>query len=122
MEKIDEHLNKLRVVDTPKSFHQGVMQKVYNWRFRTIFFVVFFILLINFIIITLHIDIKLINAEFADMFQDLMGSFDMSITFFNVIFDSLFDIVSPFVFFSAFISLIGVFYVGRKIYISKFLI
>ncbi len=122
MEKIDEQLKKLGMVDTPKSFHHGVMEKVYNWRFRTMFFIVFALLAINFFVIAFHINMKLIDAEFLDMLQDFMGSFDMSASFFNTVFGSLFEIVSPFVLFSAFLSLMGVVYVGRKIYKSKFLI
>ena len=122
MDQLEEKLNKLNSVETPENFHQSVMQKVYGWRFRTVSFVLFTILFVNLTVIVLHIDLKIIDAELIDMMQDLFVSFDITFEYFNTIFNSLFEVISPFIFFSALLSLAGVIYLGRRIYTSRFLI
>lgn len=120
MEKIDEQLNNLRMSEVPIGIHQFVMHKVNYRRIRPALFSAFILLTVNFVIMALHIDTKLVEAEFSAMMTDLFGTFDMSFYFMNTIIGSFFEIIPPVIVFSFLLNLIGTIYIGNKIRKSEF--
>lgn len=113
--KIEEQLNNLPFLEVPSEVHQSTMRKIDYSRFKPILFTAFILLVINFIIIAWHIDSKLVEAEFSDMVQDFFQGFEMNFSFIDTILRNFFEIISPAVFFSGFLSLMGVAYLGNKI-------
>ena len=115
MEKIDEQLNNLFMGEVPVGLHQSVMRKVNYHRLRPKLFVVFSLLAFNFLIIAWNINAKLIDAEFIDMMSDFFEVFSFNFSFLNTMFASFFEIVSPVLVFSLFLSFGGAIYTGNKI-------
>ncbi len=120
MEKIDEQLNKLMLVEIPIGMHQSIMHKVNYKRVRPALFTIFSILAFNLIIITWHINSKLVDAEFGSMMQDFFASFRLSFYFISTVAGSFFEIISLSTFMLLVINLLGVIYIGNKIRISKY--
>ena len=120
MEKIDEQLNNLSSVEIPSGIHQLVMHKVNYQKVKPTLFVSFALLVLSFIFLALYINAKLIDAEFIDMMQDFFNIFSFNFSFINTIFGSFFEIISPMLFLSALISLLGATYVGKKITMYQF--
>ena len=121
MEKIDEQLNNLSFfLEIPVGVHQSVMQKIHYQKIKIVFFVIFALLSCNFLILAWHINAKLIDAEFIDMVQDFFDVFNLSFSFIGTIFTSFFEIISPALFLSALLSLVGVIYTGKQISFYKF--
>jgi hypothetical protein len=115
MEKIDEQLNNLSIVEIPIGVHQSVMRKVHYHKLRPALFVGFVLLTLNFLIIAWHINAKLIDAEFLDMAQDLFEVFKFDFSFVGAVWGSFFEIISPTLALSAVLSLVGAIYIGKKI-------
>ena len=115
MEKIDEQLNNLALVNVPFQMHQSTMHKVNYWRLRPIFFGSFILLIFNLVLTIWRINNKLIDAEFFDMMHDFLDSFVWSFSFISTIIESFFEIISPVIFVSLILNLIGVIYIGKKI-------
>lgn len=116
MEKIDEQLNNLSMVEIPVKMHQSVMRRVrYSNRLRPVLFVSFILLALNFLVIAWHINAKLIDAEFINMIQDFFEVFNFNFSFINTISASFFEIISPILFLSVLLSLGGAIYTGKKI-------
>ena len=120
MEKIDEQINNLSSVEIPSGIHQLVMHKVNYQKVKPTLFVSFALLVLSFIFLELYINDKLIDAEFIDMMQDFFNIFSFNFSFINTIFGSFFEIISPMLFLSALISLLGATYVGKKITMYQF--
>ncbi|MCX6751835.1 MAG: hypothetical protein NT161_03700 [Candidatus Nomurabacteria bacterium] len=119
MEKIDEQLNNLSLIEIPVGMHQSIMHKVNYKRIKPILFSVLGLLVLNFFIIAWHINGKLVNAEFSDMMKDFFETFDLSFYFVGTILGSFFEIVSPAIVLSLLLNLGGAIYVGKKIRASK---
>ena len=115
MEKIDEQLNKISLVEVPAGMHQFVMRRVNYKKLQPVLFVTFALLALNFIIVVWHINAKLIDVEFTDMIQDFFEVFNFNFSFFSTMWVSFFEIISPALVLSAVLSLIGVIYTGKKI-------
>ena|ERR1035437_1431624 len=121
MEKIDEHLNNLNMVEIPIHLHQSVMRKVNYQKIKPVLFVAFALLLFNFLVIAWHINAKLIDAEFLDMTQDFFEVFHFNVSFISTMWVSFFEIISPMLALSAILSLIGAIYTGKQIsFYTKF--
>jgi hypothetical protein len=120
MEKIDEHLKNISIAEVPNGVHQFVMRKVNYYHLRPMLFVSFILLAFNFLIIAWHINAKLIDAEFIDMTQDFFEIFKFNFSFINTMWTSFFEIISPMLFLSAFLSLIGAIYTGKEISFYQF--
>ncbi len=120
MEKIEEQLNNLSSMEIPTGMHQSIMQKVNYRRIRPILFTAFFLFLFNFILIAWRINVKLVNAEFSTMMNDFFDGFVWSSSFVNTILGSFFEIISPTIFVSLLINLVGAIYLGNKIRISEY--
>jgi hypothetical protein len=120
MEKIDEQLNNLSVVEVPTLVHQSVMRKVNYQKIKPALFIAFALLVFNFLVIAWHINAKLIDAEFADMTQDFFEVFNFNFSFIGTVWVSFFEIISPMLFLSAVLSLIGAIYTGKKISFYQF--
>ena len=84
MEKIDEQLNTISLVEIPIGMHQFVMRRINYKKLQPIFFVTFTLLALNFIVIVWHINAKLIDAEFLNMVKDFSEVFDFNFYFFCV--------------------------------------
>ncbi len=115
MEKIDEQLNTISLVEIPIGMHQFVMRRINYKKLQPIFFVTFTLLALNFIVIVWHINAKLIDAEFLNMVKDFSEVFDFNFYFISTIFVSFFEIISPLLVVSAALSMIGAMYTGKKI-------
>jgi len=115
MEKIDEQLDNLPLVEIPTGMHQFVMRKINNKKLQPVLFVVFTLLALNFIIIIWHINVKLIDVKFTDMMQDFLEIFSFNFSFISTFITSFFEIVSPLLVISAILSLVGTIYTGKKI-------
>ena len=118
MEKIDEQLNNISLVEVPVGIHSFVMQKVNQKKLQPVFFAVFVILALNFIVIGWHINAKLIDAEFVDMMQDLLEVFSFNFSFLKIAILSFFEIVSPLLVISLLLSLTGTIFSGKRINFS----
>jgi hypothetical protein len=114
-DKIDEQLNNLSVLEIPTGMHHSVMRRVNYRRLRPVLFVSFILLAFNFLIIAWHINAKLIDAEFLDMAQDFFEVFKFNFSFISTMWTSFFEIISPMLFLSAFLSLVGAIYTGKEI-------
>jgi hypothetical protein len=99
--------------------HQSIMHKINYKRIKPILFSVLGLLVLNFLITAWHINNKLVNAEFGTMMNDFFATFDLSFYFVGTIIGSFFEIVSPTIFITLLINLVGVIYVGKKIKKSK---
>ena len=119
MEKVDEQLNNLSVIGIPIGVHQSVMRKINYQRIKPVLFISLCLLLLNFIVIAWHINAKLIDAEFIDMAHDFLDVFSFNFSFINTITVSFFEIISPTLFLSAFLSLIGAIYTANKINVYR---
>ena len=115
MDKIDEQLYNLSNTEIPAGVHQSVMRRINYTRLRPVLFVSFLLLMFNFLIITWHVNAKLIDTEFIDMTQDFFEVFNFSFSFVWVTIASFFEIVSPLLALSAVLSLAGAIYAGKKI-------
>lgn len=120
MEKIDKQLNNLSSVEIPAGMHQFIMRRINYKRIKPVLFTAFILLTINFILIAVHINTKLIEAEFADMMSDFFETFDLSFYFVNTILGSFFEIISPAIILSLLLNLGGAIYIGNKIRMSEF--
>jgi len=120
MEKIDEQLNNLQTVDIPFGMHSSVIRKINYQKIKPVLFISFILLIFNFLLIAWHINAKLIDAEFMDMAQDFFEVFHFNISFFNTMFGSFFEIISPALFISAALSLLGAIYTAQKIRFYQF--
>ena len=120
MEKIEEQLNSLPFEETPTGVHQYIMRRVNYKRLKPMFFTVFILLALNFIIITMHINNKLIDAEFNAMMSDFFEDFILSFNFISTIIGSFFEIISPAIVLSLALNLGGAIYIGNKIRILKY--
>jgi hypothetical protein len=115
MEKIDEQLNNISLVEVPVGMHQFVMRRINYKKLQPVLFVAFALLALNFIVIVWHINAKLIDVEFTDMVQDFFEVFSFNFSFINTVLVSFFEIVSPLIVVSAILSLVGTIYAGKKI-------
>lgn len=115
MEIIDEKLNSLSSMEVPNGVHQSVMRRVQYNKLRPVLFVGFGLLVLNFLIITWHINAKLIDAEFMDMTQDFFEVFNFNFSFISMTWLNFFEIVSPMLLLSAVLSLAGAIYTGKQI-------
>jgi len=115
MEKIDEQLNNISLVEVPSGMHQFVMRKINYKKLQPVLLVAFSLLVLNFIVIVWHINAKLIDAEFTDMMQDFFEVFNFNLSFFSIMWVSFFEIISPMLVLSAILSLAGIIYTGKKI-------
>ena len=115
MENIDKKLNNLFSVKIPTGLHQSIMLRVNYQKIKPMLFIAFGILVFNFLLITWHINAKLIDADFLDMIQDFFGVFNFSFSFVGTITEKFFEIISPALFLSAFLSLVGSVYFAKKI-------
>ncbi len=119
MEKIDEQLNNLSTMEIPVGIHQSVMRRINYIRFRSMFFVVFGLLALSFLVIVWYINTSLVDAEFTDMIRDFFEVFSFNFSFVNITLTSFFEIISPTLILSAFLSLVGTIYIGKKISLYK---
>jgi hypothetical protein len=115
MEKIDEQLNNLSAVEVPVGIHQSVMRRVNYQKIKPVLFVSLILLALNFLVIVWHINMKLIDAEFTDMIQDLFEVFSFNFSFIRTIAESFFEIISPILFLYAILSLTGIIYISKEI-------
>jgi len=115
MEKIDEKLKTLSVVEIPLGMHQSVMRKINYQKIKPVLLVTLTLLVLNFLVIAWHINAKLVDAEFTDMVQDFFEVFSFNFSFINTILLSFFEIISPMLVLSAILSLAGAIYTGKKI-------
>ena len=115
MENIDEQLNNLSLVEAPLGMHQFVMRRINYKKLQPMLIVVFTLLTLNFIIVALHINAKLIDAEFTDIMQDFFEVFSLNFSFINTVLGSFFEIISPLLIVSAVLSLAGAIYTGKKV-------
>ena len=120
MDIIDEQLKNLSDAEFPSGIHQSVMRAVNYERTKPVLFVVLSLLVLNFAIIAWHINTKLIDAEFTEMLGDLMTEFSFSFSFMSMILGDLFAIISPEIFLSNILSLVGIIYVVKRIKIFGF--
>ena len=120
MEKIDEQLNNLALIDAPFGLHSSVMRKVNYKKIKPALFIAFALLVFNFLVIAWHINAKLIDADFFDMASDFLDVFSFNLSFINTMASNFFELVSLPIFLSAFLSLVGAIYVGKKIKIYHF--
>jgi hypothetical protein len=95
--------------------HHSVMRRVHYRRLRPVLLVSFVLLILNFLIIAWHINAKLIDAEFLDMTRDFFEVFSFNFSFISTMWTSFFEIISPMLFLSAFLSLLGAIYMGKEI-------
>ena len=115
MEKIDEQLNNLAMVEVPIGLHQSIMRKANYKKLQPVLFVAFVLLAFNFLVIAWHINARLIDKEFIDMGQDFFEIFKFDFPFFSTMIARFFEIVSPMLALSAILSLTGAIYTGTKI-------
>jgi|GEM_PF-3134091 hypothetical protein len=120
MEKIDQQLNNLSLAEIPSGLHQSIMRKINYRKIVPVLIVVFSLLALNFIIISWHINAKLIDAEFSDMVQDFFEVFSFNFSFINAILGSFFELISPVLVLSAILSLAGAIYTAKKISFYRF--
>jgi len=114
MEKIDEQLDNLPLVEIPTGMHQFVMRKINYKKLQPILFATFTLLALNFLVIAWHINAKLIDAEFTDIMKDFFEVFSFNFSFIKAILESFFEIISPLLLVSAMLSIIGAIYTGKK--------
>lgn len=115
MEKIDEQLNSLSLTEVPIGTHQFIMHKVNYQRIKPMLFSILAILAFNFLLTAWHINSKLVDAEFSDMMYDFFDGFVLSFSFISTILESFFEIISPIIFVSFLLNLIGIIYMANKI-------
>ena len=120
MEKIDEQLNSLSLIEIPVGMHQSVMRRVNYQKIKPVLFIVFTLLAFSFLATTWYINVKLVDAEFVDMAQDFFNVFNFNFAFIDTIWGSFFEIISPTLFLSAILSLAGAIYIGKKITVYQF--
>jgi len=119
MEKIEEQLNSLSDMDAPSELHHEIMRRIHYRKIRPVLFSAFALFVFNFVIIALHINGKLIDADFLDMTRDFFDVFSFNFSFISTMTQNFFEIISPIVAFSAVFSFIGAVYIGQKINIYK---
>ena len=115
MENLDEQLNNLSLIEIPVGVHQSVMRRVNYQKVRPVLFTALIFLMFIFLVIISYINAKLVDAEFIDMAQDFFDVFSFDFSFINTIFVSFFEIISPAIFLSALMSLVGAIYIGKQI-------
>lgn len=120
MEKIDEQLNNISLTEVPIEMHRFIMRKINYKKIQPVLFVIFASLALSFIVIVLHINAKLVDAEFADIVQDFFEVFSFNFSFINAVLVSFFEIVSPLLVVSMVLSLVGAIYTGKKISFYRF--
>lgn len=120
MEKIDEQLNNLALIDVPVGLHHSVMSKINYQKIKLVLLFTFAFLTLNFIVVAWRINTKLIEAEFLDMTQDFLEVFSFNISFINTMFQNFFEIISPALFLSTVLSLVGAMYTIKKITFYQF--
>ncbi len=122
MEKIDEQLKNIPLVEVPIGMHQLVMRKINHKKLQPFILFIFAFFVLNFIIIVWHINAKLIDAEFTNMMRDFLDIFSFNFSFIKIFLLNFFEIISPLLVISASVSMLGAVYAGRKInfyYFSK---
>lgn len=120
MEKIDQRLYEKNEVDIPFGVHQSIMARVNYLHFRPIFFLVLVIFIVNLLILFLHIDNKLIEAEFLDMVTDFTTDSYSGLLVLNILTGKFFEIISVELLASLFLNLIGTIYFSKKIVAYRF--
>ncbi len=120
MEKIDQQLNNLKNVEFPIHSHRLIMRKINYEKTKPFFFIVLSLLVVNFVLVTWHINSKLVEAEFSDIFYDFINNFALSYAFINPFVQNFFEVISPVVCVSFLLNLLGIIYVCKKIFASSF--
>jgi len=115
MEKIDEQLNNLSVIDIPNGMHQDIMRSVNYQKVNPTILVAFFLLVLNFLMMAWHINTRLIDADFLNMARDVFNVFDFNIASIGTIISSFFEVVPLSITISAVLSLAGAIYLLTKI-------
>jgi hypothetical protein len=120
MDKIDEQLNNLSLVEVPAELHQSIIRKVNYHKIKPVLFIALALLVFNFLLTVWSINVRLIDADFISMIRDFFDVFSFDFSLISTVAESFFEIISPALVLSAVLSLIGFIYVGKKISIYQF--
>jgi len=115
MEKTDEQLNSMTMVEIPFGIHQSVMRKINHQKIKPALIVAFALLVLNFLLVAWHINNKLIDADFVSMWNDFLDVFSFNFSFISTMVGNFLDIVPLELFLSAVLSLAGAIYLAKKI-------
>jgi hypothetical protein len=80
------------------------------------------LLVFNFALIAFQVSGKLLDAEWVDMAADLFAGFDLSLSFFEMITSSFFEVVSPMLALSLASSFVGFVFITKKTFEEKRLV
>lgn len=114
MDYLDKKLKDLDDAEMPAGLHQSIMRNVNYKKVLPLILIPFMILALNFIIVTWHIDLKLVDAEWKDMVLDLWEGFDFTMDFFTTIVESFLEIIPLPVFILFVFSFLGTIYTGFR--------
>lgn len=122
MDDLDEKLKSLTEVNLPVGVHHTVMRAVNFKKMQPFLFFLLSLLVLNFALIAFHVNTKLVDAEWGDMVTDLFAGFDLSLSFFEMITSSFFEVVSPMLALSLVSSFVGFVFITKKTFDEKRLV
>lgn len=115
MEPIEQQLHTLSETDLPQGLHQSVLQKVNYLKLRPLLLVALFVCSINVLILSSHINSKLVEAEFLDMIRDFTRDSYASFLVLSILLERFFEVVTVEVVASLFVNMAGAIYMSNKL-------
>jgi hypothetical protein len=122
MDDLDEKLKSLTEVNLPVGVHHTVMRAVHFKKMQPFLWFLLSLLVLNFVLLAFHLNNKLVDAEWLDMATDLFAGFDLSLSFFEMITSSFFEVVSPMLALSLASSFVGFVFITKKTFEEKRLV
>jgi hypothetical protein len=114
MDNLDKKLKDLNEIEMPSGLHQSIMRNVNYKKVLPLILIPFMILALNFIVVSWHIDLRLVDAEWKDMLLDLWEGFDFTMDFFTTIVESFLEIIPLPLLILFIFSLSGTIYTGLR--------
>jgi hypothetical protein len=101
--------------EVPPGLHASIMKRVNHLKLRPLFFLVLALFVINLLMLTSHINGKLVEAEFMDMLRDLTEDSYFDSLALGILLERFFEIISFELVASVLLNAVGVFYISGKL-------
>lgn len=93
MESVSRNLKELVVEDIPEGLHLRIISKMVVSKFRAYFLAVGIFLVLNFLVLSWHIWMTIIDTEAYAVFFALFQDFEFSFSYISDIVGTLFEII-----------------------------
>lgn len=115
MEPIEQQLHTLKEEHQPDGMHQSILRRINYLKIRPLLFVALFVCSVNILILTSHINNKLVEAEFLDIIHDLTRDSYTGFLVLSILLEKFFEVISIEILASLFVNMAGAIYMSNKL-------